>query len=146
MAVVEEVQMMPEERFARVFVRRERRDRLLCELTNPKKRYRGLDRFCHTAGELLNPAKVLASSADATWEQDLAAFTRAHAKTAGTILSPDAEIDGLALAFADAVAVTAASSDAAIVVGGAEGDAFAYVQAEAYLGPRDRWLLAERKS
>ena len=138
--------MTPEERFVRVFVRRERRDRLLHELTNPKKRYRGLDRFCHTADELLNPAKVLIAGTDATWKQDLAVFARAHAKTACAVLSPDSEIDGLEFAFADAVAVAQASSDAAIVVGGDEGDAFAYVQAEAYLGPRDCWLLVERKS
>lgn len=143
--MADETQVTPEERFVRAFVRRERRERLLHELTNPKKRYRGLDRFCHTADELLNPAKMLAASTYTTWEQELAAFARKHAKTACAVLSPDPEIDGLELAFAEALAAAEASSDAAIVVGGAQGDAFAYVQAEAYLGPRDRWLLVERK-
>ena len=98
----------PEERFVGAFVRRERRDRLLHELTNPKKRYRGLDRFCHTADELLNPAKMLAASTYTTWEQELAAFARKHAKTACAVLSPDPEIDGLELAFAEALAAVKA--------------------------------------
>lgn len=47
----------PEARFAAKYLRREKRERLLHELTDPKKRYRGLDRFCHHAGELIDPKK-----------------------------------------------------------------------------------------
>ena len=51
----------PEARFAAKYLRREKRERLLHELTDPKKRYRGLDRFCHHAGELIDPKKIALS-------------------------------------------------------------------------------------
>ena len=47
-----------EERFVRTYIRKNRRERLLYELTAPKKRYAGLERFCHGAGDLLDPEKI----------------------------------------------------------------------------------------
>ncbi len=47
-----------EERFVNSFIRKERRRRLLYELSTPKKRYAAVDRFCHQAEELLVPAKI----------------------------------------------------------------------------------------
>ncbi len=43
-----------EERFIKNFIKKRYRERLLFELTTPKKRYDGLDRFCHQASELID--------------------------------------------------------------------------------------------
>ena len=47
-----------EERFVRSFIQKNRQDRLLHELTSPKKRYSGISRFCHSAVDLLDPRKI----------------------------------------------------------------------------------------
>ena len=53
-----------EERFVRSFVVKERQERLLYELTRPKKRYDGLSRFCHTAEQLLDSLLALDQEED----------------------------------------------------------------------------------
>ena len=48
-------------RFIRSYIRKERRERLLYELTSPKKRYDGLSRYCHQADDLLDNRTILMS-------------------------------------------------------------------------------------
>ena len=78
----------PEEYFAAVYLRKDRRERLLHELTNPKKRDRGLDRFCHHAA----PGDCLA-------------------------LSPDPSLDGQTLPFPETAALAFCITDASILLG-----------------------------
>ena len=53
-----------EERFVKAFIRKSHRERLLYELTTPKKRYAGVSRFCHHAKDLLDPSKILMEGED----------------------------------------------------------------------------------
>ena len=67
-----------EERFVRSFVVRERQERLLYELTRPKKRYDGLSRFCHTAELLLDKRRILLSGTDLYRQEAFCSFLARH--------------------------------------------------------------------
>lgn len=125
-----------EERFVLSFVRRGRQERLLHELTNPKKRYRGLDRFCHQSSELVDPERVLIQGDDLMRGQAFVGFVAAHDEEC-VILSPDPQLDGLAMPLAEAAELSAACADASIVL----GSDFAIVTGEAMKGGRERYLL-----
>ncbi len=129
----------PEERFARAYIRKSRRERVLYELTTPGKRARGLDRFCHGTPELIDPAKVLLAGGDLVRQPDFARFVRKHEGDCD-ILSPDPGLDGLRLSLADAVNLAFYCLDAVIIL----GDGFALVFGEAEKGGRDQFLLSEK--
>ena len=128
-----------EERFVRQFVRKRHRERLLHELTSPKKRYRGLDRFCHGAYELVDPALVVMEGEDLERSAAFAQFAQANSELCD-VLSPDPNLDGLRLPLAEAAALSAMGTDAAIVLGGD----FAVVFGEAERGGRTKLLLKAR--
>ena len=67
-----------EERFVRTYIRKNRRERLLYELTTPKKRYRGISRFCHRAKDLLDPAFLVAEGEDLERLPAFRQFVREH--------------------------------------------------------------------
>lgn len=82
-----------EARFVAGYIRKEKKERLLHELTNPKKRYRGLDRFCHHAGELVDPARVALQGDDLNRQPAFQRFLAAHPGDCA-LLSPDPWLDG----------------------------------------------------
>ena len=129
-----------EARFVRLFIRKNRQERLLQELTSPKKRYKGLDRFCHHSGDLLEPRRIALADGNLERLPAFQEFARAHAE-ACLICSPDPELDGQVLPFGEAVACAAFCADAVIVL----GSDFAVVCGEAGKGGREKYLLtAER--
>jgi hypothetical protein len=127
-----------EERFVRSFVVKERQERLLYELTRPKKRYDGLSRFCHTAELLLDKRRILLSGTD-LYRQE--AFWRFLADHGGPcrILSPDPWLDGQTADAADAVLLAQQSMDAAIIL----GEHFAVVQSEIMRAGQEKYLLCD---
>ena len=127
-----------EERFVRTFIRPERRERLLYELTTPKKRGRGLERFCHGAGDLLDPGKIRLRGEDMDRSPAFQAFAEEHDGSC-LLLSPDGTIDGLTFPFREAVGIAAVWSDAVVIV----GDGFALVYGEPEKGGREKVLLTE---
>ncbi len=130
-----------ERRFVGTFIRAERRERLLYELANPKKRYRGLSRFCHQAGELLEPARIRVQGRCAAQWDALARFAAAQ-DTEVRILSLDPWLDGLVLPFPEAVGRLKGAMDAAILL----GDGFAAVCGEPEKAGTQLWLLTEEKN
>ena len=129
-----------EERFAANYVRKEKRERLLYELTNPKKRYQGLDRFCHHAAELIDPGKVLLQGDDLERQDAFCRFAAVHPGPCA-VLSPDPALDGQTLPFPDAAAQAFMCADASILL----GEDFALVTEEAYVGKRAHFLLVSGK-
>ena len=130
---------LTEQAFVEAYVRKDRRERLLHELSNPKKRYRGLDRFCHGAADLLDPARITLAGPNLEHDAAFNAFVAAHAAETCRIFSPDGGIDGLELPLAEAVEACVACLDASIIM----GDGFAIVRAEAWKGGTDMWLLEQ---
>ena len=88
--------------FAETFIRKNRRDRILLELTDPKKRYSGLDRFCHQAADLLDPEKVTMKANNLESLPGFVMFMKTHDEIC-TILSPNGNVDGQKLPFMEAV-------------------------------------------
>ena len=129
-----------ERRFVRLFVRKSRRERLLYELTNPRKRYDGLSRFCHNAEELLDAGKILLSGEDLERQAAFRGFVERHDEPC-LILSPDFSLDGRTARFSAALSLASACFDAAIILGGS----FAVVYGEVMKGGRGKYLLTEER-
>ena len=130
---------LTEQAFVEAYVRKDRRERLLHELSNPRQRSRALDRFCHGAADLLDPARITLAGPGLEHDAAFNAFVAAHAAETCRIFSPDGGIDGLELPLAEAVEACVACLDASIIM----GDGFAIVRAEAWKGGTDMWLLEQ---
>ncbi len=131
--------MSAEEYFAMTFLNKDRRDRIISELTKPRKRYKGLDRFCHNSADLIDQRMVLMQGDDLERRAEFEDFVRKH-DTGCTILSPEPAADLLELPFSEAVRISVMCPDAVIVV----GDGYALVFGEVYRN-RDKFLLTEDK-
>ena len=129
--------MSAEEYFAKTFLNKARRDRLLAELTKPRKRYRGLDRFCHNTPDLIDLNKVLLYGENLERQPEFEKFVKEHPQDV-TILSPEPAVDLLELPFVEAVRIAVMCPDAVIIV----GDGFALIYGEVYRN-RHKFLLTE---
>ena len=127
-----------EQYFVQTYIKKNRRDRLLFELSAEKRRYDGLSRFCHQAGELLDPAKIIAAGDDLERRTEFLRFVKQHDE-ACYVISPDYEMDGRTLQTKDAVSMAAAFYDAVIII----GSTFAIIFGEPMKGGRDKYLLSE---
>ena len=125
-----------EERFASRYIRKNRRERMLFELTTPDKRFEGLDRFCHHASELLNPERIRMEGEDLERSAGFLEFLRGQVGKCH-ILSPDYSLDGLELPLKEAMEKAVSCFDAVIIV----GNGFAVVFGEVMKGGRGKYLL-----
>ena len=130
---------MTEERFVNLFIRKTRRERLLHELSTPAKRHDGLSRFCHNAGELLDPGRILLEGEDLERTPAFASFSKAHDGMC-LVLSPDVMPYGKTMPLQEAVTQAVLCFDAVLII----GDTFAVVFGEVTKGGRDKYLLAEK--
>ena len=127
-----------ERHFVHSFIRKNRRDRLLYELTDPEKRYEGVSRFCHQAGELLDRSKILMQGEDLDRRPEFGRFIREHNEIC-FVLSPDFYMDEQFLPLEDAVQKAVICPDAVLIM----GSAFAIVFGEPMKGGRGKYLLTE---
>ena len=127
-----------EQYFVQTYIKKNRRDRLFFELSAEKRRYDGLSRFCHQAGELLDPVKIIAAGDDLERRPEFLRFVKQHDETC-YVISPDHEMDGRTLETKDAVSLAAAFYDAVVII----GSTFAIVFGEPVKGGRDKFLLSE---
>ena len=129
-----------EERFVESFIRKNRRERLLSELKDQKKRYRGISRFCHGSEELLDPGKIIMSGKDMERLPGFGDFVSSHEEDC-LLLSPYSFLDGEMLPLSEAVEQAVMCPDAVLIL----GSTFALVYGEPVKGGRDRYLLSEEK-
>ncbi len=128
-----------ETEFVLNYIRPEKRERLLHELTDRKKRSRGLDRFCHQSAQLIDPKRILLSGRDLGQQEEFRRFVSSHEEQT-VILSPNPALDGMILPFADAVRIAMADADASIVL----GTDYVLVNGEAMKGFREHYLLVKK--
>ncbi len=126
-----------EQRFVRLYIQKNRRDRLLHELTTPEKRYAGISRFCHQAKELLDPAKIVLEGEDLERRPEFAQFVRRHNELC-YVLSLEFAPDGAFLPLRDALNQAILSFDAVLMI----GTAFSIVFGEVEKGGRGKYLLS----
>ena len=81
-------QVLSESAFVEKFASPARKERLLHELTDPRKRYRGLDRFCHQTGELIARDNILLQGKDLAQQSAFRRFVERHDAECA-IFSPD---------------------------------------------------------
>ncbi len=128
-----------EQHFVQSFIRKNRRERLLYELSTPEKRYDGVSRFCHQAKELLDPSKIIMEGEDLDRRPEFDCFVRQHDEIC-FVLSPEFYTDEQFLPLRDAVHKAIISLDAVIIM----GSAFAVVFGEPVKGGRGKYLLSEK--
>ena len=122
--------------FIDTFIRKEKRERLLYELTTPKKQYAGLSRFCHNAEDLLDRNKIRMEGKDLENRSGFQQFVKLNDGLC-LILSPELYPEECRLPLSEAVSLAAFSSDAVVIL----GSDFAVVFSEAIKGGRDKYLL-----
>ncbi len=127
-----------ERHFVQAFIRKNRRDRLLYELTTPEKRYECVSRFCHRAKDLLEPSKIIMEGEDINRRPEFEQFVRQHDEIC-FVLSPDFYMDEQFLPFRDAVDQAIICLDAILII----GSSFAVVFGEPMKGGRGKFLLSE---
>ena len=125
--------------FTERYIRKERRKRLLFELTNEKKRYEGLDRFSHESESLLDPRKIIMKDPGLSYQPEFKAFVSDHDEPV-KILSTDGALDGRNVLFSEATELAALSFEPVILL----GNGFAYVKAEPEKGGTPQYLLSEK--
>ena len=128
-----------ETEFVLNYIRPDKRERLLHELTDRKKRSRGLDRFCHQSAELIDQKRILLSGSDLGRQEEFCRFVSSHEEQTA-ILSPNPVLDGIVLPLADAVHAAMTDTDATIVL----GTDYALVNGEAMKGFREHYLLVKK--
>ncbi len=129
-----------EQHFVQAFIRKEKRERLLYELTTPKQRSASVSRFCHQAGEFLDPAKIVMAGENMDREPAFARFVEAHDELC-LVLSPDFFMDEQFLPLKDAVRQAVSCFDAVLII----GSTFAVVFGEVMKGGRGKYLLSDSK-
>lgn len=127
--------------FVKTYIRKERQERLLFQLTNSKKRYEGLDRFCHNSADLIDKRKIVLKGDDLDRQKDFLKFADKNNKPC-LIISPDSFIDGEVMNLKEAVAVAVNLFEAVIII----GNGFALVFGEVEKGGREKYLLAEKQN
>ena len=128
------------EHFVKTFIRKSRRERLLFELTNKENIYAGVSRFCHQAGELLEPSRIILEGKDMDRRPEFLRFVQQHDEVC-LLLSPDPSLHGLSLALDDAVQQAESCPDAVLIL----GSTFTVVYTEPVKGGRDTYLLSEKE-
>ena len=127
-----------EERFIKNFIKKRYRERLLFELTTPQKRYVGLDRFCHQASELIDPAKVYLEGDDLDRRPEFKDFCKKHQGLC-RVLSPEFYWEEIEAPLNEAVKMAVMSLDAFLVL----GDGFAIIFGEPVKAGREKYLVVE---
>lgn len=126
-----------EKRFVQSFIKKNRRERLLFELTTPKKRRIGIMRFCHTAEDFLDPSKIRMQGNDLEHQPEFMEFVRCHDEVC-RIFSDDLWLDGY-IPLEQAVREAIACAGAVLIL----GKSFAVVFTEYVQGGREKYLLCE---
>ncbi len=127
-----------EQRFVRLFIQKNRRDRLLHELTTSDKRYDGISRFCHQAKDLLDPAKIVMEGEDLERRPEFECFVRQHDELC-YVLSLELAPNGAFLFLRDAINQAIFCFDAVLII----GTTFSIVFGEVEKGGRGKYLLSE---
>ena len=125
--------------FANTFIKKDRRERILFELTTPSRRYEGISRFCHGAEDLLDPAGILMQGEDLDRRPEFIRFVRQHGGNC-TVLSPILSADGQTMPLEDALGAAFTGLDAFVII----GNSFAVVFGEPMKGGRGKFLLSEQ--
>ena len=129
-----------EQHFVQAFIRKNRRERLLHELTTPGKRYDGIERFCHQAKALIDPDRIVMEGEDLERRPQFERFVREHGELC-YVLSNDFYTGEKFVPLEEAVGLAVMCPDAVLIL----GSSFAVVFGESMKGGRGKFLLSEER-
>lgn len=129
-----------EKYFVNTYIRKDRRERLLYELSTPKKRYEGISRFCHCSKELIDPSKIAMEGDGIDRDRGFTDFLARHNEIC-LVLSPENCDEDLFLPLKESMDIASLGLDAMVII----GSCFAVVFGEPSKNGRDKFLLTEKK-
>ena len=125
-----------EKSFVKRFIKKEKQDRLLFELSG-KKRQHGIERFCHNAEDMIDTERIVYSGNSLFPDEILKITKQYKVPESCYIIAYQKEIDKKYVSFEDALGLVLGNGMAAIII----CNDFAVIETEQYSGTPFRYIL-----
>ena len=125
-----------EKSFVKKFIKKEKQDRLLFELSG-KKRQHGIERFCHNAEDMIDTERIAYSGNNLLPDEILKITKQYKVPESCYIIAYQKELDKKYVSFEDALGLVLGNAVAAIII----CNDFAVIETEQYSGTPFRYIL-----
>ena len=125
-----------EKSFVKRFIKKEKQDRLLFELSG-KKRQHGIERFCHNAEDMIDTERIVYSGNNLLPDEILKITRQYKVPELCYIIAYQKELDKKYVSFEDALGLVLGNGMAAIII----CNDFAVIETEQYSGTPFRYIL-----
>ena len=125
-----------EKSFVKKFIKKEKQDRLLFELSG-KKRQHGIERFCHNAEDMIDTERIAYSGNNLLPDEILKITKQYKVPESCYIIAYQNELDKKYVSFEDALGLVLGNGMAAIII----CNDFAVIETEQYSGTPFRYIL-----
>ena len=125
-----------EKSFVKRFIKKEKQDRLLFELSG-KKRQHGIERFCHNAEDMIETERIVYSGNSLFPDEILKITKQYKVPESCYIIAYQKELDKKYVSFEDALGLVLGNGMAAIII----CNDFAVIETEQYSGTPFRYIL-----
>lgn len=125
-----------EKSFVKRFIKKEKQDRLLFELSG-KKRQHGIERFCHNAEDMIDTERIVYSGNSLFPDEILKITKQYKVPESCYIIAYQKELDKKYVSFEDALGLALGNGMAAIII----CNDFAVIETEQYSGTPFRYIL-----
>ena len=125
-----------EKSFVKKFIKKEKQDRLLFELSG-KKRQHGIERFCHNAEDMIDTERIVYSGNNLLPDEILKITKQYKVPESCYIIAYQKELDKKYVSFEDALGLVLGNGMAAIII----CNDFAVIETEQYSGTPFRYIL-----
>lgn len=125
-----------EKSFVKRFIKKEKQDRLLFELSG-KKRQHGIERFCHNAEDMIDTERIVYSGNNLLPDEILKITKQYKVPELCYITAYQKELDKKYVSFEDALGLVLGNGMAAIII----CNDFAVIETEQYSGTPFRYIL-----
>ena len=125
-----------EKSFVKKFIKKEKQDRLLFELSG-KKRQHGIERFCHNAEDMIDTERIAYSGNNLLPDEILKITEQYKVPESCYIIAYQKELDKKYVSFEDALGLVLGNGMAAIII----CNDFAVIETEQYSGTPFRYIL-----
>ena len=125
-----------EKSFVKRFIKKEKQDRLLFELSG-KKRQLGIERFCHNAEDMIDTERIVYSGNSLFPDEILKITKQYKVPESCYIIAYQKELDKKYVSFEDALGLVLGNGMAAIII----CNDFAVIETEQYSGTPFRYIL-----
>lgn len=125
-----------EKSFVKKFIKKEKQDRLLFELSG-KKRQHGIERFCHNAEDMIDTERIAYSGNNLLPDEILKITKQYKMPESCYIIAYQKELDKKYVSFEDALGLVLGNGMAAIII----CNDFAVIETEQYSGTPFRYIL-----